>query len=152
MMPAERSWTLTPMLAHWVSCCRLGIDRLRSLKALSSVPLWGAVLIEMTLWIGGTYIAYWQVPESVAAIRSHGIEAPRSMVRAIELADWIYDSCWFAMPLIAAGIVVPKLVVFTRTDSRLKRIATMLAGWAVPLVLLYYLLGTPAMLKLGIWP
>jgi type II secretory pathway component PulF len=151
-MQAERTSTLTPTFAHWAHRCREGIDRLRRLKALSSVPLWAAVLIEVTFWLGGAYIAYWQVPESVAAIRSHGVEAPRSMIRALNIADWIYGWWWFALPLIAAGIVIPKLVVFSKTQSRLKRTASLLAGWAVPLLFLYYLLGTPAMLKLGIWP
>jgi hypothetical protein len=151
-MQAEPTSALTPTFAQWGSRCRQGLDRLRRLKALSSASLWGAELIEVMLWLGGTYIAYWQVPASVAAIRSHGVEAPRSMVRAIGVADWIYGWWWFAIPLIAAGIVIPKLIVFSRTDSRLKRTATLLAGWAVPLLFLYYLLGTPAMLKLGIWP
>lgn len=55
------------------------------------------------------------------------------------------------VPLIVAVIFVPKLIIFSLNDSRLW-IASILVGWAVPLVFLYYLLGTPLMLKLGIWP
>ena len=150
-MEAERASKVTSKSAAWLVHCRQGIDRLRRLKSLALITLWLAVLAEMMLWVGGAGIAYWQVPESVAAIRSHGIEAPRSMVRALHLADWIYDTWRSTVPLIVAGIFVPKLILFFLNDRRLW-IASILVGWAVPLVFLYYLIGTPLMLKLGIWP
>lgn len=122
------------------------------LQALRTPNLWWACLIEVLLWMNGAVFAYWQIPDSFAAIRSQGVEIPRSMIRAIEICDWIAYLAWVSLPLLAAFIVVPKLIVFSRTSSWGKRAACVFAGWAVPLVLLYYVVGTPAMIKLGLWP
>lgn len=91
-MEAERASKLTSKWPAWLVHCRQEFGGLRRLKSLAFFTLWLAVLAEMMLWVGGAGIAYWQVPESVAAIRSHGIGVPHSMVRALNLADWIYET------------------------------------------------------------